>query len=441
MTSFEPDPSQATQALIHNFFQLYPGEAAGLLNKMPPEEIWRLLKSEPASRAAYILVRLNPEVAVEILLVMDDAYFVHLYDNIDPDRGAFLLARLEKEVFEHRLALLPSRLAQEFKDLLAYPPDSAGSLMDPRVLTFHKEDTVEDALSQIRKIRKRRIIDICLVDEEGLLTAVIPLQDVAVSEPHEKLGQLAVREPISIQATSPREDVVQLLEERKLASLPVVDFNGKILGIIRYDALVTVAQQDAREDVQAMFGAGRDERALSKASFAIRKRLPWLEINLGTAFLAAVVVGLFEDTIARITALAVFLPVVAGQSGNTGSQALAVTMRGLALKEIRIRHWLRIVRKEALVGFANGVVIAITTSAIVYIWMKSLGLSVVIGMSMVFSMVIAGMSGAVIPVTLKAIGQDPAQSSSIILTTVTDVIGFLSFLGLATLLADVVGFV
>jgi magnesium transporter len=300
---------------------------------------------------------------------------------------------------------------------------------------------VEDALSQIRKVRERRIMDVCLVDEEGLLTAVIPLQDVAVSEPHEKLGQLAAREPVSIQATSPREEVVQLLEERKLASLPVVDFNGKILGIIRYDALVTVAQQDAREDVQAMFGAGRDERALSKASFAVRKRLPWLEINLSTAFLAAVVVGLFEDTIARITALAVFLPVVAGQSGNTGSQALAVTMRGLALREIRIRHWLRIVRKEALVGLVNGIVIAITTSAIVYVWMKSPGLSVVIGISMVFSMVIAGMSGAVIPVTLKAFGQDPAQSSSIILTTVTDVIGFLSFLGLATLLADVLGFV
>jgi magnesium transporter len=439
MTSIEPDPSNATQALIHNFFQLYPGEAAVLLNKLPPDEILRLLQAEPTSRAAHVLVRLNPDIAVELLNMMDDAYFVRLFENIDPDRGAFLLAHMEKEVFENRLGLLPSRAAQELKDLLAYPPDSAGNLMDSRVLTFHGEETVEDVLSQLRKIRKRRIMDICLVDEEGLLIAVIPLQDVAVSEPHEKLGQLAKRDPISIQAMSPREDVVQLLEDRKLASLPVVDFNGKILGIIRYDALVTVAQQDASEDLQAMFGAGRDERALSKVSFAIRKRLPWLEINLATAFLASIVVGLFEDTIARITALAVFLPVVAGQSGNTGSQALAVTMRGLALKEVRIRHWLRIVRKEALVGLVNGVVIAITTSAIVYMWMNSLGLSVVIGIAMVFSMVIAGMSGAVIPVTLKAFGQDPAQSSSIILTTVTDVFGFLSFLGLAQLLADVFG--
>jgi magnesium transporter len=256
-----------------------------------------------------------------------------------------------------------------------------------------------------------------------------------VSDPIVHLGNLIRGPLISVQALSPREEVVQVLEDRKLASLPVVDLDGKLLGIIRHDALVTAAKHEATEDLQAMFGAGRDERALSKASFAIRKRLPWLEINLATAFLAAAVVGMFEDTIAQITALAVFLPVVAGQSGNTGSQALAVTMRGLALREIRTRHWFRISRKEVAVGFFNGCVVAVTTSLIAYIWMRSLGLSAVIGIAMVFSMVIAGLAGAVIPVILKTLGQDPAQSSSIILTTVTDVVGFMSFLGLATMLS------
>jgi magnesium transporter len=236
---------------------------------------------------------------------------------------------------------------------------------------------------------------------------------------------------------APKEDVVQLLEERKLTSLPVVDLEERLLGIIRYDALVSAAEQTISQDLQTMFGAGKDERALSKASFAVRKRLLWLEINLATAFLAAAVVGLFEDTIAQITALAVFLPVVAGQSGNTGSQALAVTMRGLALREIRTRHWWQILRKEFVVGFLNGVAISLTTALVAYIWMGSLGLSIVIGTAMVFSMVIAGISGAVIPTILKAFGQDPAQSSSIILTTVTDVVGFMSFLGLAKMLATV----
>jgi len=226
------------------------------------------------------------------------------------------------------------------------------------------------------------------------------------------------------------------LDEQKLLSLPVVDFEGKLLGIIRYDALVSAAKQDATEDVQAMFGAGRDEQALSKVSFAIRKRLPWLEINLATAFLAAAVVGLFEETIARITVLAVFLPVVAGQSGNTGSQALAVTMRGLALREIRTRHWFRVARKEILVGFFNGCAVALTTSLIVFFWANSVGLALVIAVAMVISMAVAGLSGAVIPILLKAVGQDPAQSSSIILTTVTDVVGFFAFLGIATMLSS-----
>jgi magnesium transporter len=185
-----------------------------------------------------------------------------------------------------------------------------------------------------------------------------------------------------------------------------------------------------------MVGASKEERALSKVSFAVRKRLPWLEINLGTAFLAAAVVGIFEETIARYTALAVLLPVVAGQSGNTGAQALAVIMRGLALREVRARHWLRLLTKEVSVGFVNGVAVALTTSFFVYLWSRSMGLSLVIGTSMVASMVIAGLAGAGIPLLLTVLRQDPAQSSSIVLTTATDVAGFFSFLGIATVLSN-----
>jgi magnesium transporter len=185
-----------------------------------------------------------------------------------------------------------------------------------------------------------------------------------------------------------------------------------------------------------MVGASKEERALSKTTFAVRKRLPWLQINLATAFLAAAVVGIFEHTIAQFTALAVLLPVVAGQSGNTGAQALAVTMRGLALREIRLHHWLRISFKEINVAAINGVAVALTTAAGVYIWSQSVGLALVIMLSMVISMIAAGLSGAIIPMILTALGQDPAQSSSIILTTVTDVVGFFSFLGIAAMLAS-----
>jgi magnesium transporter len=229
--------------------------------------------------------------------------------------------------------------------------------------------------------------------------------------------------------------VVEQMTDRRLTSLPVVDFDGRLLGVIRHDMLVRAAQQDVAADIQAMVGASREERALSRVSFAVRKRLPWLEINLATAFLAAAVVGLFEATIARFTALAVLLPVVAGQSGNTGAQALAVTMRGLALREIRVSQWPRVARKEASVALINGIAVAATTSAGVFLWSGSGGLAIVIGLSMVLSMLAAGIAGVIVPTVLTSLGQDPAQSSSIVLTTVTDVVGFSSFLGIATVLA------
>ncbi len=428
--------SGAARALTHGFLEQYPREAARWVDSLPPEDAIRHLRDESGRTAADVFLCLNPDFATLLITQMEDDLLRRLFTTVDPGRGVALLGRLDESVRESRLALLPEPVAREYRELLSYPQGTAGSLMDPRVTAFRTDQRVEDVLKRIRGLRDRRILDVCVVDEEGNLLATLSLQEVAVSEPKSRLSELIHGQPVSVHVMSPREEVVQLLEERRLASLPVVDLDGKLLGIIRYDTLVTAAKQEATEDLQAMFGAGRDERALSKATFAIGKRLPWLEINLATAFLAAAVVGLFEDTIARITALAVFLPVVAGQSGNTGSQALAVTMRGLALREIRTRHWLRIARKEVTVGFVNGCAVAATTSLIAYLWMRSTGLAAVIGIAMVLSMVVAGLAGAVIPVILKAFGQDPAQSSSIILTTVTDVVGFMSFLGLATLLSS-----
>jgi magnesium transporter len=317
--------------------------------------------------------------------------------------------------------------------------DSAGYIMDTKVNVFYPDQKVSETFKIIRRIKNKRIVGVHVIEENGTLLGVISFQELAVASPNDSLGNLIHSAPIAVDVFAPKEEIVQLIEERKLLNLPVVDLNGILLGTIRNDALVTAAKLEASEDVQAMFGAGKDERALSKVSMAVRKRLPWLEINLATAFLAAAVVGLFEDTIAKITVLAVFLPVVAGQSGNTGSQSLAVTMRGLALREFRPKQWFRVARKETMVGFINGCAVALTTSLIVYVWESSIALAFIIAASMIISMVIAGLSGAVIPIILKVVGQDPAQSSSIILTTVTDVVGFFSFLGLATVLINTIG--
>jgi magnesium transporter len=351
---------------------------------------------------------------------------------MDPSVLASLLSRLDGESKDRILHRFSKAEGTELRDLMNYPPETAGSLMDPQVMVFRPETTVEEALEKLRQSPKRRIYDVFTIGPSGSLAGSIPLQDIAAAPLDKRLVELTRTSP-SVLAMESREQISQLLETYKVTSLAVVDLDNRLLGVIRHETLLAAAQAEATLDIQTMVGVSRRERALSTASFAVRKRLPWLNINLATAFLAAGVVGLFEQTIAQFTALAVLLPVVAGQSGNTGSQALAVTMRGLALREIRTQQWLRVAVKEVAVAFYNSIVIAAVTAAAVYFWSGSAGLSLVIGSSMILSMVAAGLAGAVIPMILTGLGQDPAQSSSIILTTVTDVAGFLSFLGIASL--------
>ncbi len=433
-----PESSIIHDNLLNHYFLLYPEEATDILNDSNPEEILEYLGKLPSDIAQKVLLKLTGDVVSEVLEIMNEEVFIELFSSFDPYQSGILLSRLSDDEVKQKLALLPGKKRDQIKEIMSYPPYSAGFFMDTRIITFNPGDTAGEVLEKIRGFPHRRIYNIYVTDDEGRLMGVAPLQIVAVSKPDDQLKDI-MGSSNSVHVMSPQEEVVDLLKDRKIISLPVVDVDNRVLGIIRYDGLVKAVEQEAIDDVQTIFGAGREERALSKVSFAIRKRLPWLEINLVTAFLAASVVGLFEETIARVTVLAVFLPVVAGQSGNTGSQSLAVTIRGLALREIRISQWLKVARKEVAVGFFNGVVVALTTSIIVYFWASSFGLAMVIAVSMVFSMVIAGFSGAIIPILLKSIGQDPAQSSSIVLTTVTDIVGFLSFLGLATLLSGMLG--
>jgi magnesium transporter len=306
--------------------------------------------------------------------------------------------------------------------------------MDPRFLPLYETITVREALHRIRKLKPRFTRQLYIIDDEGRLQRMVEMHRLALAEASNTLVTVSQPVPAMVMATATREEVVEQLEQHRITDLPVVDIAGRLIGIIRYDALMEVMREESSVDILTMVGASRDERALSNVGFVVRKRLPWLSINLLTAFLAAAVVGLFEDTIAKFTALAVLLPVVAGQSGNTGAQALAVTMRGLALREIGTSQWLRVARKEVGAGFINGVAIALMTSLGVLVWSSSAGLALVIGSSMIIAMVAAAFSGVIIPVTLSSLGQDPAQSSSIILTTVTDVVGFFAFLGIATLL-------
>lgn len=423
-------------ALTRKFLLDYPRDAALKIEAMAVEEAAAALAMQPVYALLATWKYLLPSVAADVLDALPEEHIRQLLAELPPQDTVRMLGQLEERRRGQLLAILNESVRKELSELLSYPENSAGRLMDTRASVFRGEMTVAETLNVLRKAKLRTARGVFLVDGEGRLTAKIPLQDIAVAEPHVRLNELAQPVPAMVPSTAEKDEISELFEKHQLLDLPVVDIDQRLLGIINHSSLVQVSQEDMSSDVLAMVGASRDERALSGPLFAVRKRMPWLQINLLTAFLAASVVGLFEDTIASFTALAVLLPVVAGQSGNAGAQALAVTMRGLALREITIRHWFRVMYKEVRVGFVNGLGIAATCGLGVFLWSQSLGLVLVICSAMVLAMVAAGFAGAIVPIVLVRFGQDPAQASSIILTTVTDVVGFFAFLGIATALSS-----
>ena len=430
--------AEAELHLQRAFFSRYPLASIGPLEQMETADQIEVFERQPVAAMLPVWERLSPDIGRRLLDALPESVVTETVRSLDPTRVAHLLAGFDDEERERLLAPAGDRIAKEVREAMHYPPDCAGFLMDARARLFRERSTVADVLARLREDRRPGRSGFFVVDSDNHLLGRVDMQDLALAGPDEIVGDLVRPVEAFVQPMTPREEVGEMLEEHRLSDLAVVDLDGRLVGVIRHAAMVESEKERASVGIQTMVGVSKDERATSSVGFAVRKRLPWLQINLITAFVAAAVVGLFESTIAQFTALAVLLPVVAGQSGNTGAQALAVTMRGLALREVRAAQWPRVVFKETNVGLWNGVVVALTTSVGVLIWSGSWGLGLIIATSMVLSMIIAGIAGAAIPIVLTVLGQDPAQSSSIVLTTVTDVTGFFSFLGIATLMAGLI---
>jgi len=391
---------QDVQVLVPVWRRILPGDGAMILTEMPLD------------LAVDLLSEMLPNEALQFLNLLDDAKRDRLMDAMKPE------------------------IVTELRKLMSYPENSAGRVMNPAVRSFRETTTAAEALQKLRDAGIEQARSLFIVDADNRLQSRVFIQNMAIAPGDTVLGELERPVVQYVTPMSSIDEVAELLEKDRFDDLPVVDADGRLAGVISHAQMVQSIQEDATADIQTMVGASKDERALSSPLFAVRKRLPWLQINLLTAFMAAAVVGLFENTIAQFTALAILLPVVAGQSGNAGAQALAVTMRGLALREISIRQWLRVAIKEVNVGLMNGIAVAVTCGIGVFFWSGSAGLVLVIALSMVLAMVAAGFAGAVVPIVLTRLGQDPAQSSSIVLTTVTDIAGFFSFLGIATILSS-----
>ena len=429
--------SESVESLLaHQMLERHPSEASEHLESLAGDAAAELVSEIRAETGAKVFRTLATDCALEILSRASPNCAGQLLVHMAPSQAGTLLIGIPEPKREAILASLSTADANDLRRLMEYPAETAGRLRDPDIAVFRKTTTVRQALQRLSGFHGRRTVANCfVVDDDGQLVGVVPLQEAALAEPSATLTSLVEGPPISVSAFASRAEVVETMERRRMTSLPVVSSEGLPIGVLRLHELMQEVGKELSADLVSVTGASKDETALSSVAFSVRKRLPWLQVNLLTAFLAASVVGIFEETIAQFTALAVLLPVVAGQSGNTGSQALAVVLRGLAVREVTLRSWPRIARKELLTGVLNGFGVSAVTCVGVYLWSGSTGLVLVIGTAMIVSMAIAGIAGAVIPVVLAALGQDPAQSSSILLTTVTDVVGFFSFLGLATLFA------
>lgn len=430
-----PEPNSSALLVSEKFILRYPQDAARKLESIGTENFLDFLLTLPEASRLNVWKQFNNSTRLAVLHKLNDNDARSLILALDFSACVQLFTLMDTNEKQRYLPLLSEKYSEEIRELLDYPANSAGRIMDKRILVFDQSSEVLSVLAQIKSNRNAYHRRIYVADSNNCLVGQIEIETLFFSATETKLSNLLSPVKTSVSPLDPVEEVAEQLSRFKIDVLPVVDINGHLLGVIRDAGAVEALQGDIAGDLQSMVGASREERALSSGWFAVKKRQGWLQINLLTGFLAAAVVSIFEGTISEFTALAILMPIAAGQSGNTGAQALAVTMRGITLREITLRHWFAVMSKEAGAGFINGIAIAVTCSIGVWLWSGSSGLALVIALAMVISMTIAGVSGALVPIVLKRLGQDPAQSSSIVLTTITDIAGFMSFLGIATLLS------
>ncbi len=412
-----------------------PDVAISVLTRQSEAELLEWIESGSVQRAVVALRHLDADTAGRLIEAFSPQRCAEVIAAMEPRDAFRCLRTIPRRRREALIASFPGTVQREAERILRVQEGSAAALMEIQPLHVTTHTHVEECLARVRQCRTRLARTLFVVDANDRLVGTIDLQLLIGASPDASIGTLMRNVIWQVDEFTTREEIAAGIGRFNVNTLPVVNLEGRFSGIIRSENLFDAVERDALSDLQTMVGAGKDEHALSTIWTTIQKRHPWLQINLLTAFLAASVVGLFEGTISQFTALAVLMPVVAGQSGNSGSQALAVTLRGLALREIGINAWPRVLRKEMVAGLLNGIGVALVTALAVYVWSKSPGLALVIGLAMIASMTIAGIAGAFIPIMMSRFGQDPATSSTIVLTTITDVTGFFSFLGIATLLS------
>ena len=414
------------------FSHLYPVDQGDLLAELGEEQRQSLLARLAPHETADILEHIETEEALEMSEALDVATLSEILDETSPDVAADILKELPDEQSIETLEAMEA--AEDVIPLLQYLDDSAGGLMTPDYPSIRVGTTAVIALDQLRllSLETEDIHTVFVVDEERRLVGTLDVIRLALARPTVIVNDIMKPETISVTVETDQEDCARLMERYDLDELPVADQDGRLVGIILAEDLVDVVQEEATEDMFRIAGLG-EERVFGPLRGSLRSRLPWLFVNLATAFLAASVVSLFESTIARVVALAAFLPVVAGQGGIGGTQTVTLVVRSMALGDVPAGSGLRLLLRELTLGTIHGLLLGLIVGVIGYLWKGTLILGVVLGVAMVGNMIIAGLTGAGVPLVLRRLRVDPAVSSSVFVTTFTDVFGFLLFLGLAAI--------
>jgi magnesium transporter len=428
----EGKPSDAVQVLEH----LHPADRATVFRELDRDDQNLLVNLLSPDELGAILEYMPEDDRLEVASRIELGTLSRVLDEVDSDVAADVLHELTPTEAEQVLGQMKERA--EVERLLPYADTSAGGLMMPVPIVLRPWMTAEDAINLLR--REKPDTDIVyylfVVDENDRLVGVVSLRQLVIADPDTPIGQIMDPQVIHVGPDTDQEEVARLMEHYDLLALPVVDRDRRLLGMVLIEDVVDVIEEEATEDMFRMVGLSEEERALGPVSESVRLRLPWLIVNLYTAFLAGWVVSLFEDSIAKVAALAAIMPVISGQGGNDGIQTVTVIIRSLALGEIHIHDVFRLLRKQILIALANGVVIGGLTGLTVILWKGNAALALIAAVAMVLNMIVAGIFGVIIPITLKLLRRDPAQASGVILTTFTDVCGFFIFLGLATLLLN-----
>lgn len=443
------DPIKMEDALAHIGHMLEAGhfdDAAEYIRSLHPADSADMLATLEPNDQAEIITRLEPDALAEVFGQMDGDDAAEMWQYLDVEAFANVLDEMEADVAADVLnEMEPADAtavmeqmdeAGPVADLLAYPEDSAGGIMNSPPASLRRFWTVAEAFQFIKNHYHdaNQVFYLYVLDREGGFIGVVNIRSLILADPEQTIEDIMLRDVISIRVDTDQEEVAQLFSRYDLLALPVVDAEDHLVGIITVDDVVDVIEEEATEDIYHLAQVSADSEVFSPILRSIRSRLPWLYINLATAFLASAVVAYYQDTIATVAVLAVFLPIVAGQGGNAANQTMTIIIRSLALGEMEVSQAWRAIRQEFLIGLLNGLALGIGVGVVAWLWQGNAMLGLIIALAMLGNLVVAGIAGVVVPTTLKRLNVDPALASSVFVTTATDVMGFGLFLGMATLL-------